>query len=424
MRVILLLAFIWPQFCLGTEANKLAYESILKQLNINSPAIKLKWSEEKPQKKLNANQPSKLPKHPLSRGEKFVQEQKEKIRQQIAESRKTDNSTASKDNSLIDEHRETLKRWKAEHQATLNRWKKEKDRFYQNISLYAKYTEDLKRDEALVKQILKDNLRLLGSQNSKETKKPLKAKSQTGSKASIGLIEGALSIEVKNQYARATCSAFAVVRGLEILASQKLKRSVDLSEQYFYWASKPKCRQTPCSERGSWGGYGLEYSAEQPGPDIPLELDCPYQGSGQEGNETLLPLAAGCRKKGKVQVADFHYTQDLNLVRERLLLGQPVVASIRLSANFYRNNGLILFQDKDVGPDKLDYHSMGHAILLIGYLPLDKSNVSSEGQGCYMATNSWGIGWGKGGFACISERWLKYHKRRNPYIVLSQVHTN
>jgi hypothetical protein len=47
----------------------------------------------------------------------------------------------------------------------------------------------------------------------------------------------------------------------------------------------------------------------------------------------------------------------------------------------------------------------GHANLLIGYIKLPPS-LSREGQYCVIAANSWELGWGRGGHACLTETWL------------------
>jgi C1A family cysteine protease len=47
--------------------------------------------------------------------------------------------------------------------------------------------------------------------------------------------------------------------------------------------------------------------------------------------------------------------------------------------------------------------------------------MKNEGTGCFLVTNSWGVGWGQGGHACVSEKWLKYHKRINPYVIIKGV---
>jgi len=88
-------------------------------------------------------------------------------------------------------------------------------------------------------------------------------------------------IPVRNQGARGTCAAFAGVGHLEYAAVRSYPNlsTIDLSEQRFYYLSKPECHDTGCrtpEEEGSWYGSGLEASAASSVLDIPLETDCAY----------------------------------------------------------------------------------------------------------------------------------------------------
>ena len=69
----------------------------------------------------------------------------------------------------------------------------------------------------------------------------------------------------------------------------------------------------------------------------------------------------------------------------------------------------------------MDSHSAGHALLLIGYMKLPKSMHDSEGDICFITANSWGEGWGRGGFGCLTENWIKNYRVDNAFIALNKI---
>ena len=38
-----------------------------------------------------------------------------------------------------------------------------------------------------------------------------------------------------------------------------------------------------------------------------------------------------------------------------------------------------------------------------------------------MVANSWGQGWGQGGYSCISEKWMINQKQINPFVAVTDV---
>src|SRR5690606_18445356 len=230
------------------------------------------------------------------------------------------------------------------------------------------------------------------------------------------IVPGALGLPIRDQKFRPTCAAFAGVRLVEIMLAQNAKQQ-DLSEQYFYWASKDDCQARPCRTPGSWVGYGLEHSQNQPRQDIPLEKNCPYVSYTSDGNETQTPLKPSCQQ-GAVKVGDFKYHKTLDELMQALHDKRPVVASIKLTPNFYTSNSLILYRNRNVG-GKMDAHAQGHAVTIVGYVKLPQ--VLEEGSVCFLVANSWGEGWGKGGYSCISEKWLLNQRQSNPFVTLASI---
>ncbi len=230
------------------------------------------------------------------------------------------------------------------------------------------------------------------------------------------LVKSALEVPTRDQKYRPTCSSFSGVRAIEIALAQKNKR-YDLSEQYFYWASKDECQNKKCSKRGSWVGNGYQYSQEQSVVDIPLEENCPYRDMSIPGNETQIPLKSSC-KQGRVKVQGFKYYKNLNEVLSLIKQDKPVVMSVKLSPNFYEPKPLILAKNKNQG-GSMDNHAQGHSILIIGFAKLPK--ILNEGSLCFITANSWGKGWGTDGHSCLSEKWILEHRLKNPVVVVENI---
>jgi C1A family cysteine protease len=289
------------------------------------------------------------------------------------------------------------KEWRKKHSKTLDEWEEKKKN-------YSKQTDEYKK--TLI------NIPLVLPVSFKDIKKDVEIEITKD----YHFVASSLVPEVRDQQFRPTCSSFAGVRSVEILLAQNQKK-MDLSEQYFYWASKPRCQTRKCLNKGSWVGNGLKYSQEVGGLDIPLEKDCHYNQFPIPNNETQIPLKNSC-SKGVVKIQNFKYLSTLDEVISSLKNDKPVVASIKLTPNFYKNKGIILAKESNIGGE-LNSHANGHAVLLVGYLKLPK--ILNEGSVCFITANSWGEGWGNGGYSCLSEKWMLENRKRNPFVVVDQI---
>lgn len=282
--------------------------------------------------------------------------------------------------------------WRKKHLATLKKWDESKLDFLNEVENYKKTLIEM----PLVLPVKKEELN---------------KKVEIEIDREFFIVENSLAPIVKDQKNRPTCSSFAGIRSLEILLAQN-NNNLDLSEQYFYWSSKPDCREMRCDKKGSWAGYGFTFSKNSNSLDIPLEANCPYVESSLDKNETQIPLNKTC-SNGAVKVNKFSMQQNLDDVINALKNGRSVIASVKLTPNFYNTKGLILDKESSDG-GKLDQHSTGHSILIIGMMKLPIA--LDEGKVCFIMTNSWGQGWGYGGHACISEKWLLNNRIPNPFI--------
>jgi C1A family cysteine protease len=287
--------------------------------------------------------------------------------------------------------------WKEKHRQKIKKWEEEKKKYQNEKEKYQDTTFELP---------------LILPVDKKEQKKALAIEIDRD----YHIVSAAMSVAIRDQKFRPTCAAFAGVRLIEVLMAQNDKMS-DLSEQYFYWASKDNCQKSPCANAGSWVGHGFEYSSNQKREDIPLEKNCPYVSYNKVGNETQIPLENTC-SKGEVKIGDVKYLKNLDQVIKALKKNQAVVASMRLTPNYYTSSSLILYKDRNIG-DRTDAHAQGHSMVIVGYVKLPK--ILNEGSVCFIVANSWGEGWGQGGHACISEKWMLEQRQVNPFVVLKSI---
>lgn len=372
-----------------------AYKAILSQLKLHG---EFKGKDAPVAPKLEPK------KNEVSRGKQLVEEAKARNRAILAQKR-----ADSKAQDEASENLPTLDQWKKEvsdtHQAWLKEiadqraiWKHEQDVFLGRVKEY------------------QQNTFTIPAPKEKIIEKPVPVEAIPD----VHIVKSAFSVPVRDQENRPTCAAFAGVRAAEILLAQNGVVK-DLSEQYFYWASKPKCQSGPCEEKGSWVTPGYKFSEAQSSEDIPLEGSCGYKAQSVAHNETQVPLETGCQS-GVAKILDFLGVKTLVDIIESMKKNIPVIMSARLTTNFYFNEGLVTFADsrKSAG-QKMDMHSLGHAFLVVGVMELPEKLKATEGNYCLVVSNSWGKGWGAGGHSCLTEKWLTANRSDNTFIGLRKV---
>ena len=219
------------------------------------------------------------------------------------------------------------------------------------------------------------------------------------------LIPHVEAIPVRNQGERGTCAAFAAIGHIEhaVLKEVPGLGTVDLSEQRFYYLSKPECHSSGCSlaEEGSWYGDGMEASVHAATFDIPRENECPYNDE-MGTNDVQVPQQSSC-ETGAVRLVQLKYVQDpVEILSVLENDGLPVPYASKLSDNWRYNDGLIT--NTASNPGEVDKHSGGHAYLIVGYRKLP--NLPEEGGMCFIIKNSWGSGWGVNGYSCMTLEWM------------------
>lgn len=338
----------------------------------------------------------------MSKGQQAVEEAKARNRAILAARNKADKEKSEEKLTTLEqwkkEERDTLNAWKKETNDLLNQWKKEQEIFLGRIKVYQKNTFELPV----------------------KTEKIVEKKVEVSRLPDVHIVNGAFKVPIRDQWNRPTCAAFSGTRVIEILLAQN-NENYNLSEQYFYWASKPKCHTSPCSEKGSWVIPGYNFSKKSPVVDIPVESNCGYLGEVISGNDSQTPLKLGC-KNGEVKVREFTEVRTLSDVIDSLKKDIPVILGTKLSPNFYKNTGLITLKDENVGP-KMDGHSLGHAYVAVGVMELSEKLRPTEGNYCLVVANSWGQGWGAGGYSCVTEKWLLKYGQPASFVSVTEVAT-
>ena len=339
----------------------------------------------------------------MGRGEQIVAEAKAKNKALIAERNNQEKSLKDNSENLSEmdqlklEDKKIREGWKKEIIEQRKLWKKEQDIFLGRIKVYKENTFEI----------------------------PVKKEIITEEKVipqlpEVHIVNNAFQIPIRDQYARPTCSAFAGIRALEIILSQN-KVDHDLSEQYFYWASKPDCHKSPCGQKGSWVNSAYRFSQKNKSIDIPTESNCSYQTKGMDQNETQIPLPSNCHE-GVTKVMNFEDVRTLANVIEKLKQDIPVIMAAKLTENFYKNQGLVTFADADKKMGvALNSHALGHAFLAVGLMELPEKIKATEGSFCIVIANSWGKGWGAGGYSCLSEKWLTSFRQPAPFVAVTRL---
>ncbi|MEO0423499.1 MAG: C1 family peptidase [Pseudomonadota bacterium] len=289
------------------------------------------------------------------------------------------------------EFEDTVKAWDEEYERTVARWDKARAEYLPKQAAYEAAAIPLEGADPSLQAATYASFRV-----DLDAMRP----------GEFHVLPNALNHAVKDQAQRGTCAAFSGVRSLEAIVIQQ-GVELDLSEEYFYFISKPSCQRAPFCGADNGGSTlvgGLLQSANQRFGAIPGEAFCPYSPRRDERNITNAPLE-NCPRDGFAKPSALQAVRSLPALLNALRNNQPVVAGFRLTPTYGRNKGLVRYHDPSNNVAAKGPHASGHANLLVGYIRLPDS-MAREGRFCVITANSWGEGWGRGGFACLTETWL------------------
>lgn len=324
------------------------------------------------------------------------------------------------------EFEETVSDWDKEYEETLKRWGLAKKEFNKNKQQYKDATYDFDR--------LDNNQAIDGTPLAGRDSRPNPSKS-----GDFHVIPYAFTQAPQDQKSRGTCAAFAAIRAIESLIAQHevntIADDIDLSEQQFFFLSRVDCMEAPCrpvfDQRGTVTndgslydvGFNVVKTIDHPDASLMPEELCQYRPV-IENNVSYSPLEDFCStNRGPIRhrVTEFSPKIPFEAIRRELDANRPIAASFRLPNSFFNSNGLVSLIDpktnQGTGP-----HTGGHAITLIGYVILPEKFWAMEGKYCAITANSWGEGWGKGGYACLTEKWMrKFYKYSTSISQVNQV---
>jgi len=181
-----------------------------------------------------------------------------------------------------------------------------------------------------------------------------------------GLVTG-----VKNQAQCGSCWAFSATGCMEGAWMRKTGQLIPLSEQQL----------VDCSSAGSCQG-GMMGPAWEYAQRKGLESESAYPYYGQD---------MSCRyNAGQVvaYAAGWHRVSanEQSLENAIYQVGYPISIAVHVGSSFQHYSGGV-FSDPSC-----QYGQLNHAVLLVGY------NKDSWGQHYWIVKNSWGTGWGQGGY--------------------------
>ncbi len=323
----------------------------------------------------------------LSPGQKKIAEMKRRNRELLmVKKEETPKNFLEKQ---ADKIQKTHQKWSEKQNQIIDQWLHRREEFFKNIEQYKSSSFDLASEVEL------KNMKLLQKKLSQKTKHE------------SFIVSSALDRSVRDQKQRPTCAAFAGIRVLELMFSSPK----DLSEQYFYYLSKPNCR--PCSKRGSWVVEGFQRASQKP---IPNEDQCPYEFSNKESNQTQTPLPSSCFQ-GNVTTVGIERINTLDELLSFIETNRAAVGAFKLTDHFYQTKGIVKASEDTETIS--DHHTKAHALAIVGYINLPTD--LNEGRVCFVVTNSWSEGWGIGGHACLTEKWIHQNRIPTPFIGLKSL---
>ena len=199
---------------------------------------------------------------------------------------------------------------------------------------------------------------------------------------------------VKDQGARATTVAFVVTALLEyeLINMGAYSKSLDLSEQYLYWA----CKQIDGAP--NYEGTFIEHAmkvlknglrSKRLAPGICMEKDWPYANWTISENESHDPPPKKALLARKYGIVNYKKLNPKSVQDLKTALADNHCVALSLFIYHFWVDGFAWATGQISVPFQVNPNG-AHAICLVGY----KDNDASHSDGDFIFKNSWGTNWG------------------------------
>ena len=194
---------------------------------------------------------------------------------------------------------------------------------------------------------------------------------------------------VRDQGPRGTCLAFAATAAHEAAGTAPTR--ADLAEEVLYWG----CKRVDGEREPGSAFTSLAAALGRWGQ--PDEEHWPYDAARDDRSAAYTP-PPGALDPEICRTATLHQIETtIAAIRDQLRRGRAVALGLWLTAGFFSAP-----RGRIPAPGARESRLDGHAVLVVGY----EEGAVPE-QGSLIVRNSWGDGWGEGGYGYLPYAYLR-----------------